>query len=922
MADMDGEADGGEVVDFGWEDKKSSKPLGGRRKKAHKEALKKRKPGTFESMGLSPWLLRAIKRKGFRLPTPIQRRTLPLILQGLDVVAMARTGSGKTAAFVIPMLQKLAAHSPRAGARALILSPTRELALQTHKVVRELSRGSDLRTAALVGGDAMEAQFAELASNPDVIIATPGRLLHHLEEVEGMGLGSVEYAVFDEADRLFEMGFADQVKDILARLREGRQALLFSATMPRSLADFASIGLAQPQLVRLDVERRLSPDLGLAFFTVRPDDKLAALVYMIREMVPREESTVVFVSTRHHADFIHQLLAREGVEAAVVYGAMDQTARKIHVAKFRAKRVPVLITTDVAARGIDIPLIDNVVNYDFPPKPELFVHRAGRAARMGRPGTAYSLVLRDEIPYLLDLHLYLGRGVEPAPEAPDAAAVEAAKSGAVPAGGDKTVFGSFPPSILEPLQEHLHNAIAAAEDLSGVQRTLTNAYSLYLKTRPAASSESVKRAKGMASEGAHPLLLAKAPASRVAGMQSEAALADFTQRLKSFRPAATVLEAEIAKLRPSMAGPTMQTELEAATRFKSNEVMRKMRSTHAVIIEKERVKRRAAAAAAAYALEGGAGSGGPDKKRRRRAGDEEDEEEPGEDGSSGDDDEDDKEGSDGGSSGGEDDDKEEDERHQRRRQQKKPGGKGKRGGEEARREAAKAMALGEGDLNEGKYRDSGFFLGHSRSENAGAAGGETLGLDEAAEQLRSAVLDLTGEDQDAMKAQQRQYQWDKRKKRYVQRTGPAAGSSGGDAGGRPASRNEAGKTIAGGKKKAEERKGELYKKWARQNKKRVSAAGSFEDDGRAAAQLADRFKPSNRHKSWKAAVGGSAKGPGGPAGGVAKRGGELRPKAQVAKERRKKEDLQQRMKERQKANAAKAKRADKKGRKGGKGGGR
>ena len=180
---------------------------------------------------------------------------------------MARTGSGKTAAFVIPMLQRLAAHSPRAGARALALAPTRELALQTHKVVRELSRGSDLRTAALVGGDAMEAQFAELAANPDVIVATPGRLLHHLEEVEGMSLSSVEYVVFDEADRLFEMGFADQVKDILSRLREGRQVLLFSATLPRSLADFASAGLAQPQVVRLDAERRLSPDLALAFFT-------------------------------------------------------------------------------------------------------------------------------------------------------------------------------------------------------------------------------------------------------------------------------------------------------------------------------------------------------------------------------------------------------------------------------------------------------------------------------------------------------------------------------------------------------------------------------------------------------------------------------------------------------------------------------
>lgn len=164
-----------------------------------------------EAMGLSSWLLRAIKRKGFRLPTPIQRKAMPHILQGLDVIGMARTGSGKTAAFVIPMLERLKAHSLRAGARAVILSPTRELALQTNKVVRELAKGSDLRTAVLVGGDAMEAQFAELAQNPDILIATPGRLLHHLLEVEGMSLSGVEYCVFDEADRLFEMGFADQV---------------------------------------------------------------------------------------------------------------------------------------------------------------------------------------------------------------------------------------------------------------------------------------------------------------------------------------------------------------------------------------------------------------------------------------------------------------------------------------------------------------------------------------------------------------------------------------------------------------------------------------------------------------------------------------------------------------------------------------
>jgi hypothetical protein len=179
------------------------------------------------------------------------------------------------------------------------------------------------------------------------------------------------------------------------------------------------------------------------------------------------------------------------------------------------------------------------------------------------------------------------------------------------------------------------------------------------------------------------------------------------------------------------------------------------------------------------------------------------------------------------------------------------------------------------------------------------------------------VLDLTGEDADGLKAQQRQYQWDKRKKRYVQRTGASAGA-GERAGSRAGGRNEAGKAIAGGKR-GEEQKGQLYKKWARQNKSRVAAAGAIEDDGRVAAELAKRFSPSHRHKSWKSALGGGGGG-GGPAQGAAKRGGELRPKAQIAKERRKKEELQQRMKERQKANAARAKRSEKKGRKAGSGG--
>lgn len=208
-------------------------------------------------MGLNANLLKAITRKGFAVPTPIQRKTIPLLQQEKDVVGMARTGSGKTAAFVIPLIEKLKTHSTRVGARALLLAPSRELALQTLSVVKELGRGTDLRSLLLVGGDSLEEQFAAMANNPDVIIATPGRFLHLKVEM-GLDLHSIQYVVFDEADRLFEMGFAAQLTEILHALPSSRQTLLFSATLPKSLVEFARAGLHEPVLVRLDADSKIS----------------------------------------------------------------------------------------------------------------------------------------------------------------------------------------------------------------------------------------------------------------------------------------------------------------------------------------------------------------------------------------------------------------------------------------------------------------------------------------------------------------------------------------------------------------------------------------------------------------------------------------------------------------------------------------
>jgi len=206
------------------------------------------------------------------------------VLDNQDVVGMARTGSGKTAAFVIPMIEKLKAHSARVGARALILSPSRELALQTLKVVKEFGRGTDLKCVLLVGGDSLEDQFGFMAANPDIVIATPGRFLHLKVEMS-LDLMSVRYVVFDEADRLFEMGFAAQLAEILHALPISRQTLLFSATLPKSLVEFARAGLQEPSLVRLDAESKISPDLESAFYSVKSAEKEGALLHILHDVI-------------------------------------------------------------------------------------------------------------------------------------------------------------------------------------------------------------------------------------------------------------------------------------------------------------------------------------------------------------------------------------------------------------------------------------------------------------------------------------------------------------------------------------------------------------------------------------------------------------------------------------------------------------
>ncbi|KAF2739960.1 ATP-dependent RNA helicase DBP10 [Polyplosphaeria fusca] len=518
-----------------------------------------KKGGGWQNMGLSTSLLKQISRKGFSVPTPIQRKTIPMIMDNTDVVAMARTGSGKTAAFVIPLIEKLKAHSARFGARAIVLSPSRELALQTLKVIKEFGRGTDLRTILLTGGDSLEEQFSSMSTNPDIIVASPGRLLHLVVEMN-LELSAVQYIVFDEADRLYEAGFATQLGEILHKLPSNRQTLLFSATLPSSLVEFARAGLQDPKLVRLDSESKISPDLENAFFTVKGGGRDGALLHILDEVIkmPMGEteaakrakepkstskkrkrgpevanpvdslstfSTIIFAATKHRVEYLTSFLRAAGYSVSYVYGSLDQTARKINVQNFRAGFTNLLVVTDVAARGIDLPLLANVIQYDFPSQPKIFVHRVGRVARAGRRGCAYSLLKEADVPYLIDLQLFLAKPL-----------VWDTTPGKEPNYATELVVGTFVPDKLSSAIEFANRLVEEDENLKQMQDVAAKGESQYVRTRNSASSESVKRAKAISGAfRTHPLF---ALDTHDEALQKE----DMLSRVSRFRPSETVFE--------------------------------------------------------------------------------------------------------------------------------------------------------------------------------------------------------------------------------------------------------------------------------------------------------------------------------------------------------------------------------------------
>lgn len=493
------------------------------------------KAGSFQAMGLDKEILQGLHRMNYLVPTPVQRKALPIVLSGLDAVCMARTGSGKTCVFLLPMVQKLKSHQPT-GARGLVLSPTRELALQTFKFAKDMAKFTDLRIISILGGDGMDSQFDALSSKPDIIIATPGRLMHHLHEIKTFHLKAIKYLVFDEADRLFEMGFAEQLNEIIKKCSADRQTLLFSATLPKLLVQFSRAGLRDPQLIRLDTDIKMSEELRLAFFMTRSDEKLAALFYIVNMLIPAGQQTIIFTATRHHSELINSLLIQIGKSSTVIYGSMDQDARNANLKAFRNEETSYLVVTDIAARGIDIPLLNNVINFHFPPTSKLFVHRCGRAARQGRVGFAFSLVDPDELPYMCDVYTLLGKEVssESDPYSLDDMTPQLIHT------------GLLPQHKLNEENDYLRQSLSAHDNLADLYRISNNAIQQYKRTRPAATHGGVKKAKqivkGKLITEIHPLIRGSQPnhCDDMVVKQQQ-----YIQTLQTYRPHLTVFETNI-----------------------------------------------------------------------------------------------------------------------------------------------------------------------------------------------------------------------------------------------------------------------------------------------------------------------------------------------------------------------------------------
>jgi len=366
----------------------------------------------FKDLSLSAELLRAVEKQGYDKATPIQQQAIPLILEGKDVLAGAQTGTGKTAGFTLPVLQRLQQNN-REGQkpypRVLVLTPTRELAAQVHESVRDYGQYLPFRSAVIFGGVSINPQKQKLIKGVDIVVATPGRLLDHVQQ-RSIDLSRVEILILDEADRMLDMGFIRDIRKILNVIPKQRQTLLFSATFSREIKALASEFLKQPSEIQVTPENTAVELVSQIVYPVDKSRKRELLSQKIGE--ENWQQVLVFTRTKHGANKLAEQLGKDGINSAAIHGNKSQGARTKALADFKSGSVRVLVATDIAARGIDINKLPHVVNFELPNVPEDYVHRIGRTARAGQEGHAVSLVCVDELKLLRDIEKVLGTNIE------------------------------------------------------------------------------------------------------------------------------------------------------------------------------------------------------------------------------------------------------------------------------------------------------------------------------------------------------------------------------------------------------------------------------------------------------------------------------------------------------------------------------
>ncbi|WP_305096284.1 DEAD/DEAH box helicase [Croceibacterium aestuarii] len=363
---------------------------------------------TFETLGLSQPVLQALDMKGYNTPTPIQAQAIPAVLEGRDLMGIAQTGTGKTAAFMLPSidnLRKREGRTPFKSCRMLVLAPTRELAGQIAQSAKEYGALAGLKVQSIVGGTSVGKDRNKLHHGTDILVATPGRLLDLIDQ-KAFKLDGVEILVLDEADQMLDLGFIHALKRISQLVPKERQTLFFSATMPKSIKDLANQYCKDPVFVSVTPAATTAERVDQYLIMVQQDEKQALIELILSERHPvpgKFERVLIFTRTKHGADRVVKKLAQRGIPANAIHGNKSQPQRERALGEFRSAKVPILVATDVAARGIDIPGVSHVINYELPNVPEQYVHRIGRTARAGADGIAIAFCAEDERAYLKDI---------------------------------------------------------------------------------------------------------------------------------------------------------------------------------------------------------------------------------------------------------------------------------------------------------------------------------------------------------------------------------------------------------------------------------------------------------------------------------------------------------------------------------------